>query len=109
MRRTSEKAKLVRPFTMPAFRIFLQPVRIDPGQLNGHHTKIQMVGHALRIPTLTLASADFLLQLLEAGLDLPAGAIILDDLCDRYIQVRGKHRDSAGFTEHPNDPHGALQ
>ncbi|WP_419607862.1 hypothetical protein, partial [Thiolapillus sp.] len=26
---------------MPAFRICLQPIRIDPGQRNGHHTKIQ--------------------------------------------------------------------
>ncbi|WP_305801508.1 hypothetical protein, partial [Thiolapillus sp.] len=159
---------------MPAFRICLQPIRIDPGQRNGHHTKIQqaclrprdrfwdipvpkidsafdnllvpqpswspsttqqlrklvaapylapndwtprsetyfvfplaqgtpgkqcglaatgvyqpslrspwlaaMVGHGLRIPALTLAAADFLLQLLEAGFDLPSGAIILDDL-----------------------------
>ncbi|WP_419588827.1 hypothetical protein, partial [Thiolapillus sp.] len=39
-----------------------------------------MVGHGLRIPALTLAAADFLLQLLEAGFDLPSGAIILDDL-----------------------------
>ena len=41
MRRTSEKAKLVRPFTLcRRFRICLQPIRIDPGQRNGHHTKI---------------------------------------------------------------------
>lgn len=105
MRRwTSEKAKLVRPFTLRRRwgSIRFDAVRINPSDRGRHHTKMQVIDHGLGIPTLTFLTANVLLELFKAGFDFPASAIILDDLCHRQFEIDSKQGDPLRFPKHPH-------
>ena len=65
---------------MSAIRHILQPIRVDPSQCGSHHTEVEMIGHCFGIASLRLCTTNLLLDLLEPGFNLPASAIVLDDL-----------------------------
>ena len=72
---------------MPARWIGGNTIGVDPGDRCGHHAKIQLIDHCVGIAGLAAGTADPLLDLLEAGLDLPTCAIVLDDLLNAERQA----------------------
>ena len=94
---------------MPALWIGGNAIGVDPGVRCGHHAKIQVIDHCVGIACLASGTANLLLDLLEAGLYLPACAIVLDDLLNAERQVSGKECNPAGLAEDPYHPHGAAQ
>ena len=46
---------------------------------------------------------------LEAGLDFPTGAVVLDDLFEGEVEVRRKQRDPLRFAINPDHTNGALK
>ena len=92
-----------------AFRGFVKVHGINPSDRSGHHAEVEVIEHGLRVPAPGLSAADLLLELLEAGLDLPAGPVILHDLLNREARVRSEQGDPSGISEDPDDPHRALE
>jgi hypothetical protein len=43
----------------------IKMIGIDPGNRGGHHAKVEMIGHRMRIPGLAFRATDFLLNFLE--------------------------------------------
>ena len=74
---------------MAALGVRLDAIRIDPGQGRGQQAEIEVVRDCIGGTGLAAGTADLLLDLFEARLDLPAGAIVFDDLGHREGQVRG--------------------
>lgn len=84
-------------------------VRINPGQGGGHQAELEMIGDRIGGTGLAAGAADLLFDLIEACLDLPAGAIVFDDLRHREVQVRSEEDHPLGFAKNPDDSHGAPQ
>ena len=89
---------------MAAFWIRLDPIRINPDHCGCHQTEVQVIHHRMRIAGLAFCTANLLLDLLEAGFDLPARAIELDDLLNRQGTIGGKQSHPASFPETPRQP-----
>lgn len=68
--------------SMPTFRGFFKLHGIDPDDSCGHHRKVEVVDHRLRVSALRLRTADFPFEFFEPGFDLPSGSVILQDLLD---------------------------
>ena len=54
-----------------ALGIGLDAISVDPSEGGRHHTKVQVIDHRRGVAGLTLGTADLLLDLLEAGFDIP--------------------------------------
>lgn len=94
---------------MPAFRGFVKLHGINPSYRSGHHAEVEMVDHGLGIPALGLSASDLSFELLEPGLDLPSGPVILHNLLDREGKIRGEQGDPSGFSKDPDDTYRALE
>ena len=94
---------------MATFWIRLNAIRINPGECRRHHTEVQMIDHCMGIADLAFCTANFLLDLFEAGFDFPASAIVFDNLLNRQGSIGGKKSHPAGFPEDPDNPGRTAQ
>jgi hypothetical protein len=95
--------------SMPTFRGFFKLHGIDPDDRCGHHRKVEVIDHRLRVSALRLRTADFPFELLEAGSNLPAGSVIFHDLLDGEGKIRGEQSDPLGFAKDPAHSDRALE
>jgi len=94
---------------MPTFGDVFELCGIDPGNRGGHHGAVDVIDHNLCITGLAFAAANILFDFLETRLDFPSGAIVLDDLLNRQLQIRREKRNPLCFSKNPDNPDRALE
>ena len=68
-----------------------------------------MIDDRVRVPALSISTADFLFELFETGLDLPPGAIAFDDLLNGKRQVCREQCDPLCFAVDSDHANPALE
>jgi len=82
---------------------------IDPSDRGSRHAEMQMDGHGIGIARLCGGAADLLLDLSEAGFDVPTTRIMLDDLLDAERQIRSHQRSPLAFAVNPDHTNATTQ
>ena len=94
---------------MPTLGDGFEPSPIDPCNGSCHHREVNVIVDGMGIARLGFATANVLLDFLETGFDFPPGAIVLDDLFNRQMQVSRKEGNPLCFTKDPDHADRAFE
>ena len=84
-------------------------LRVDLGDDSRCRPEMPGIGGQLGFARLGLGAADLLFDLPEPGFDFPPGLVVVDDLVDAEIKVRGQQRKPLALAKNPEDTHATAQ
>ena len=82
---------------------------VNPDHRCGHHAEVKVIDDGSRIPALSFGASDLLFEFLETGFNLPAGAVVFDDVFDGKSKVGTEKGDPSSFAKDPHDAHRAFE